>query len=67
MKKIKIINGIFWTAITIVLNCIAVYHWFQMGTCVKGIVIGMCMYTAFCACFWFCIHNHLTEREHNLF
>lgn len=67
MKTAKIINGIVWAVIAIVLDCMVVYYWHQMGCGVKSLVLGACQYTLFCVCFWGCIHNHLTERERNLF
>ena len=63
MKKAKIINGIVWAVIAIVLDCMVWYYWQQMGCPVKSLVLGVIQYTAFCACFWFCIHNHFTEIE----
>ena len=63
MKTLKIINGIVWAFIAIVLDCMVVYYWNQMGCPVKSLVLGVIQYTAFCACFWFCIHNHFTEIE----
>lgn len=62
MKKAKIINAIVWAVISIVLDCMVWYYWQQMGCELKSLVLGVIMYTAFCLCFWFCIHNHLTER-----
>lgn len=63
MKKAKIINAIVWAVITIVLDCMVWYYWNQMGCPVKSLVLGCIIYTAFCVCFWFCIHNHFTEIE----
>ena len=63
MKTLKIINGIVWAVIAIVLNIMVVHYWGEMGCPVKSLVLGVIQYTAFCACFWFCIHNHFTEIE----
>lgn len=63
MKKAKIINAIVWAVIAIVLDIMVVYYWNQMGCPVKSLVLGCIIYTAFCLCFWGCIHNHFTEIE----
>ena len=63
MKKLKIINGIVWAVIAIVLDCMVWYYWNQMECPEKSLVLGVIQYTAFCLCFWFCIHNHFTEVE----
>ena len=63
MKNLKIINGIVWAVAAIVLNVMVVYYWNKMGCPVKSLVLGCIVYTAFCTCFWFCIHNHFTEIE----
>lgn len=60
-KTLKIINGIFWGAIAIALN-IGVWHvWSAQGTPIKGLIIGCILFTAFCACLWYAIHNHINE------
>ena len=63
MKKLKIINGIVWAVIAIVLNVMVVYYWNQMGCPAKSLVLGCIVYTAFCVCFWYAIHNHINEIE----
>lgn len=63
MKTLKIINGIVWAVIAIVLDCMVWYYWQQMGCELKSLVLGCILYTAFCVCFWYCIHNHFTEVE----
>ena len=63
MKTLKIINGIVWSVVAIVLNIMVVYYWNQMGCQVKSLVLACIFYTAFCVCFWYCIHNHFNEVE----
>lgn len=67
MKKAKIINGIVWAVIAIVLDCMVWYYCQQMGCELKSLVLGVIQYTLFCLCFWGCVHNHLTEREKQVF
>ena len=63
MKTLKIINGIVWAVIAIVLNIMVVHYWGSMACPVKSLVLGCIVFTAFCVCLWYCIHNHLTEIE----
>ena len=63
MKTLKIINGIVWAVIAIVLNIMVVDYWNQMGCPGKSLVRAGTFYTAFCVCFWLCIHNHFNEVE----
>ena len=63
MKTLKIINGIVWAVIAIVLNIMVVHYWGAMACPVKSLVLGCILFTAFCVCFWFCIHNHFNEVE----
>ena len=63
MKKLKIINGIVWAVAAIVLNILVVHYWGEMACPVKSIVLGCVIYTAFCACVWYAIHNHFNEME----
>lgn len=63
MKTLKIINGIVWAVIAIVLNIMVVHYWGEMACPVKSLVLGCILFTAFCVCFWFCIHNHFNEVE----
>lgn len=66
MKTLKIINGIVWAVIAIVLNIMVVYYWNQMGCPVKSLVLGCIVFTAFCAALWFTVHEYLREREEKI-
>ena len=62
-KALKTINNTAWAVIAIVLNCMVVYYWHQIGCGIKSLVLASIQFTAFCACFWFCIHNHINEAN----
>lgn len=62
-KAMKIINGAGWAVVAIVLNIMVVHYWHQMGCGMKSLVLGCIQFTAFCACFWYCIHNHISEAN----
>lgn len=67
MKTAKIINLIFWAVVAVLLN-IGVYVEWSANECEpKSIVLGCILFTSFCLCFWYCINNHLREREKSLF
>lgn len=66
MKTLKIINGIVWAVIAIVLNIMVWYYWQQMGCPVKSLVLGCIVFTAFCAALWFTVHEDLREREEKI-
>ena len=63
MKTLKIINGIVWAVIAIVLNALVVYYWSDMGCPVKSLVLACIAYTAFCACLWYAFHALLKDIE----
>ena len=63
MKTLKIINGIVWAVIAIVLNALVVYYWSDMGCSVKSLVLACIAYTAFCACLWYAFHALLKDIE----
>lgn len=62
-KTLKTINSAFWAIVALVLDIMVVYYWHQMGCGVKSLVLGCIQFTAFCACFWYCIHNHINEAN----
>lgn len=66
MKTLKIINGIVWAVIAIVLNALVVYYWSDMGCPVKSLVLACIAYTAFCACMWCAFHGLLKDIEKRL-
>ena len=66
MKTLKIINGIVWAVIAIVLNALVVYYWSDMGCPVKSLVLACIAYTAFCACLWYAFHALLKDIEKRL-
>ena len=63
MKTLKIINGIVWAVIAIVLNAFVVYYWNELGCPVKSLVLACIAYTAFCACLWYAFHALLKDIE----
>ena len=63
MKTLKIINGIVWAVVAIVLNVMVGYYWNELGCPVKSIVLACIAYTLFCVCMWYAFHNHFNERE----
>ena len=66
MKTLKIINGIVWAVIAIVLNIMVVHYWGAMNCPVKSLVLGCIVFTAFCAALWFTVHEYLREREEKI-
>lgn len=62
-KTLKTINSAFWAIVAIVIDIMIVYYWHQMGSEVKSIVLGCIQFSVFCACFWYCIHNHINEAN----
>lgn len=66
MKTAKIINGVFWAIIAIVLNIMVCYYWNLQGCETKSLVLGCIVFTAFCAALWFTVHEYLREREEKL-
>lgn len=66
MKTLKIINGIVWAVVAIVLNVMVGYYWNELGCPVKSIVLACIAYTLFCVCMWYAFHGLLKDIEKRL-
>ena len=60
-KTLKIINGVFWALSAITLNIGVVIEWQKQGSPLKGLILGCIVFTSFCGCLWYVIHNHINE------
>lgn len=61
MKKLKIINAIVWAVIAAVLDLLVIRYWGELGTPLKGVVLGCAFYTILCIGFGAFVHWHLKD------
>ena len=63
VKTLKTINGCFWAAIALALNIGVVYQWSGNDRKAWSIFAACLVFSVFCACLWYAIHNHINEAN----
>ncbi len=65
MKTKRIINGVIWAAICIVLCTGVTIEWYSQGCGASSLIAAIAMYTICTAAIGFCIDQTIRDRANN--